>query len=128
MAYSGGDQVNIAVEAAVDLSASRYTAVKFSAVNKINVASLNTSRTYLGVLQTDPKSGQQGTVCVHGVSKAKAGAAITAGDIVTHDTSGHIITKPASGTYVCFGMALTAAGAANDIISILIRNPVELTD
>lgn len=122
------EQRNIAMDAAVDLSASQYTVVKLSAANKINVASLNTSRTYLGILQTDPTSGQRATVCVNGVSKAVAGAAVTVGDIITHDSSGHVITKPSSGTYVCFGMALEAAGAANDVIAILVRDPVELTD
>lgn len=121
------EQMNIALDAAVDLSANYYGAVKLSAAGKINVASLNTSRSFIGILQTDPTSGQRATVCVRGVSKAVAGASVSAGDIVTHDSSGHIITKPASGTYVCFGMALEAAGAANDVIAILVRDPVELT-
>lgn len=128
MAYQV-DLQTLPADAAADLSAYRYCAVRLSAANNVNVASLNTSRTLFGVLQNIPESGQRATVAYGGVSKVRVGAAVTAGDIITHNSSGRIITKPASGTYVCLGVALETAGAAEQYISArLFPTIVELTD
>jgi hypothetical protein len=48
-----------------------------------------------------------------GIVKAKAGAAVALGAIVTTDSTGRAVTG-ASG----FGVAITAAGAANEIIEV----------
>lgn len=115
------------MNAAADVSSYQYCILRNSAVKAVNVASLNTSRTIMGVLQNNPQSGERATVGVSGVSKVRAGAAITAGDIITCNGSGRAITKPASGTYVCVGRALETAGAAEQIVAAQLFF-TELTD
>lgn len=104
-----------------DLSASQFCAVKLvnaSGTAQAAVATQN-DRT-IGVLQNDPDAqGRAATVAVNGVTKAKAGAAITAGAALTVDNTGRVITV-ASSTEFEIGIALKSAGAANEIIPILL--------
>lgn len=127
MAYSN-DLVIFPFTADADLSSSVYRIVRTSAAGKVNVASLNTSREVLGVLQNAPESGRRADVAIGGISKIEAGAAITANAYVTCDSQGRAITKPSSGTYVVIGRAMQAAGAAGERIAVLLNAPIELKD
>ena len=73
----------------------------------------------IGILQNKPTAGQNALVMVSGISKAKAGAAVTAGDYVTNSaTTGAL--EPAASADVIVGIALTGADTAGDLFSLLI--------
>jgi hypothetical protein len=73
----------------------------------------------IGVAQDAPAvtAGQPVRVCVRGVCKAYAGAAIAYGDSVAPNASGQVITAPTATEYV-LGRAREAAVEAGDLISI----------
>jgi hypothetical protein len=68
-------------------------------------------------------SGERVDVQLEGLADAVAGAAITRGALLSVDSAGRVITAAASaGSNVrTIGTALQAAAAANDIISIHLR-------
>ena len=85
----------------------------------------------IGIIQQTAVADQAVNVCVAGVSKAVANAAITKGDyLVGVITTGRVATAPAisstwtgtaASTEHIIGIALEEAGAGGDIISVLIR-------
>lgn len=104
-------------EAAVDLSASQYCAVASDANGRLVLPAAGAL--CLGVLQNKPASlGAEGSVMVDGVTKMLASAAITVGSPVTVDAAGKANSTLAAGNQV-IGVALTAAAAANEVISVL---------
>lgn len=105
--------------AAADLSAKQFYAVRVSAAQQVNVPG-SAGLAILGILQNKPESGKVADVMVTGVTKVKAGAAISAGARVMADNGGKIITLATSGS-VGIGFALEAAGADGDIISIALN-------
>ncbi len=74
-----------------------------------------------GVLQNDPALGESGFVApLNGsISKMEAGAAVTAGDEVGSDSTGRAVT--AASADEINGHAIDAAGAAGEIIRVLIN-------
>lgn len=70
----------------------------------------------VGVLQNTPGADEPAEVMVDGVTKAVAGAAITAGAAVSVDASGHFI--PATDADQIAGVALDSAGASGDIFTL----------
>jgi len=90
----------------------------------------------VGVIQNTASADGSVNVRLLGVTKALANAAITKGDyLVAVITTGRVATAPAisstwtgtsASTEHIIGMALEAAGAAGDIISMLIR-PMVIT-
>jgi hypothetical protein len=86
----------------------------------------------IGITQnTTSVAGQSVNVCVAGISKAVANAAITKGDyLVGVITTGRVATAPAisstwtgtsASTEHIIGIALEEAGTGGDIITVLIR-------
>jgi hypothetical protein len=85
----------------------------------------------IGITQQTAVAGQAVNVCVAGISKAVANAAITKGDyVVGVITTGRVATAPAisstwtgtaASTEHIIGIALEGAGAGGDIITVLIR-------
>jgi len=61
-------------------------------------------------------------VQVMGVAQVTAGAAITAGVEVETTTAGKVITAAGAASNSC-GVALEAAGADGDVISVLLKTP-----
>lgn len=111
--------------AGADLSAAQYRFVEPGAggtVTRVNAA----GEAVLGVLQNNPGSGQAATVALTGSrTKLVAGAALSENDDITTDNQGRAITA-ASG-HRPHGIALEAAAAAGDIISVLlVPRPVAL--
>lgn len=117
------------LEAAADLSAKQYHLVRLSAANKVNQASQAVNSGLLGVLQNKPKSGEFATVADDGLSKVVAGAAITAGDLLTTNSSGRaiVVTSLASGQEMVFGRALDTAGTDGDVITARLFPPIRWT-
>ena len=72
----------------------------------------------LGVTRTAGVSGEMASIDVIGTTIAEAGAAVAVGAQLETDASGRAITWATSGPVV--GRALQAAGAAGDMIEILL--------
>lgn len=75
-----------------------------------------------GILQNDPAVGQAANIAFSGVTKAVAGAAITAGASLQTDASGRVITATV-GTNPAIGYAIESASGANAIVTICLSNP-----
>jgi hypothetical protein len=122
MAYELSDsQVVLSIPAGADLSAKQYTFVKMSGTGVIAAAAATDIP--IGVLLNDPASGETAAVAVSGVVKLEASAAITAGVLVGTTSTGTAVTLAAGTdtTKFILGRAITAAGAAGDIITVAIN-------
>lgn len=115
--YGGLD---LSMEAGASFASSQFLAVELSStVNQVTVCN-NAGDTVFGVIQDNVASGKASSIRVQGVTKWVAGAAVSIGDRVGTDASGKCVTKtPAGGTKQA-GIALTAAAADGDIISVLL--------
>jgi Kef-type K+ transport system membrane component KefB len=111
-------QSKISLAAGADLSAKQYTFVKMSGTGVISAAAA--TDVVVGVLQNAPTSGKTAEVAISGVTKLKASAAISAGALVGTTSTGLAVAVVAGTdtTKYVFGQAITAAGAANDIITV----------
>jgi len=107
---------DISVVAGADLSAQQFRGVKVNSSGLAVVANA-TDLNQIGVLQNNPGNGQTGTIRITGVTKAKAGGTVAAGDRVTTDANGAFITAT-TGKQVC-GIALTGA-ASGDVFTVLL--------
>lgn len=121
-------QLNLAYEAAADISAAQYHIVRISDGDKqVNIGSLATHSSMLGVLQNKPAAaGRNATVCVDGPSKVVAGAAISsAGVFFTTNGSGRAVAAT-SGDMAC-GRIIETAAANGDVINVLVYKPFRLS-
>jgi len=122
MAYELSDsQVVLSIPAGADLSAKQYTFVKLSGSTVISAAAATDLP--IGVLLNDPASGETAAVAVSGVVKLKASAAISVGALVgtTSTGTGVSLTAGTDTTKYILGRAITAAGAASDIITVAVN-------
>lgn len=107
----------ITVPANADLSASQYCLVVINSSGKLALATATAKAD--GVLQDKPSAADDaGCLAINGVSKVKAGAAITAGDDISVGSSGKAATSTSGDIVV--GRALTAASGDGAIFSMLI--------
>ena len=108
-----------------DMRTKQYRILRASAANECQVASFAAGGPdeIIGVLQNKPNNNEHAAVGFAGVSKVIAGAAVTANRMVTTDGSGQAI-HASSGDWL-LGMAVTAAGAASETISVLISMPAQ---
>jgi hypothetical protein len=112
-----GYGVDITLNNAASLSGLQFRAAK---VDSNGLAALGGAGDFcVGITQDNVPTGEAGGVRISGVSKAVAGAAVAAGAKVTSDANGRIITATAS-TDNCLGVALSAAAALGEIISVLV--------
>jgi len=115
-------QNSVSITAGADLSALQYTFVKLNSSGQV-VAATAIGDVVLGVLQNAPTSGKTAEVCVHGVTKVKASAAITLPSLIGTTTGAKSVGVTAvntGATKSVLGQAITAAGAANDIHTVFI--------
>lgn len=122
MAYELSDsQVVLSIPAGADLSAKQYTFVKLSGTTVISAAAATDLP--IGVLVNDPASGETAAVAVSGIVKLKASAAISVGALVgtTSTGLGVSLTAGTDTTKYILGRAITAAGAAGDIITVAVN-------
>ena len=110
-----GDTVSL--DAAGDLSANKFHFVTAAS----GVATLAGAGVHVvGVLQNDPAAaGRAAAIVTSGVSKVVAGAAVAANANVTPNASGRAVTAGMGD--VVAGIALEAAGADGEIISVQLR-------
>lgn len=121
---------DISLPAGVDLSASQYYIVGVNSSGQVVLAGAGAMA--IGVLQNKPKLGESAQVRTLGESKVVAGAAINPGQLVAADATGKakvavaastntsdagVAQDPLVGSHV-LGLALTAAAAANEIITV----------
>lgn len=78
----------------------------------------------VGVLQNAPNTDEPATVANDGLSKVVAGAATSAWAWITTDASGRAIN--ASSGDVAIGRATESAGAAGQVISVLLQKPFKI--
>jgi len=79
--------------AGADLSAAQYLFVKFaSTAGQVKAAAATTDAAF-GVLQNDPKSGEEAEVAIGGLAKVVAGTSVgwTAGGAVGWNTTGQAV-------------------------------------
>jgi hypothetical protein len=121
MAFEYVDSMHkISLAATADLSAKQYHVVKVATGGTTFAAAVTDIP--LGILQNAPTSGKTAEVAISGVSKAVASAAISAGALVGITvTTGRVkaIVAGTDTTQYVLGQALTAAGAAGDVITVL---------
>jgi len=126
MAYdiTGGSTV-VSFEAAGDLSSSQYKLVKLDANGKVVIVAATTDIP-VGVLQNAPASGGTASVLVCGVSKVSADASINEGVMLKTSADGQVTTISMDAAHaadetltatLCIGVAYTAAGGANELIT-----------
>jgi hypothetical protein len=127
-----GYGTDITLVAAADLSTKQFYGVKIDSNGKAALAAAGEFA--IGILQNNPALGVAATVRISGASKGIAGAAITAGALVTTDANGKIVTATLARTKTddagvaadallgsnVIGVAMEGAGAANDVIQIAI--------
>lgn len=100
------------------------TAVKLDTTGKLgDVIIASTGNEPFGICITDPAAGPSASCRVQtlGVTKCRAGAAISLGDkVYVTDASGRVGTAPAAGVSQSFivGTALEPAAQAEDLISV----------
>ena len=108
--------LNYARNAGADLSDKLYYLAKVDTDGDIILASAGTD-SVLGAISETAAQDHPVTVQFGGIAKVIAGAAITAGARVTSDGNGKAVSTTTAGDRVC-GIALWAAGAANEIIPV----------
>lgn len=72
-----------------------------------------------GILQNNPVSGDACNVCYAGICKAVLGGTVAAGDFLTTDTSGRLVTAT-TGQLACAKAMM--AGAVGDIATVKVFN------
>lgn len=114
------------VNAGADLSGAQFAVVKLSGADTVALSTAVAigDRDILGILQNKPSSGQAAYVAREGYTKAVAGAAITVNKLLTHNSSGRVITVNSGDSKWIIGRALEAASNDGDVISIEVHRPV----
>jgi len=108
-------------KAAADLSALQFTCVKLDTNGNLVAATAATDK-IIGLLENAPTLNQYGDVLLRnasGTGKAKLGGTVAAGDYLTSDASGRLITTVTAGNEIV-GRA-TRAGVVNEISEVLLN-------
>lgn len=107
----------VSFEAAADLSAKQYRAMKMATGGKVDVFSGATD-VPIGILQNKPKSGETADVLILGISKVDSDAALAVGDIIAGQTDGQL--EVADAADYPMGQVVLASGAAGELASAVI--------
>lgn len=122
MAYES-TLINISVPANLDMSGAGYQNRFIKLVNSSGTAQAaraDLNARVVGVLQDKPAAqGRACTVAIGGIAMVEAGAAITSGAAVTTDSVGRAVTVSSADAFEV-GIAMISAGAAGDIIQVLL--------
>ncbi len=106
---------NLSLVAAADFSAKQFYAVKIDANGAAALAGAGDNA--VGIMQDNPASGTIGNVMTLGVSKAVYGGTVTAGDNLSSDANGKLITT--AGSAAAIAVALES-GSVGEIHSVLL--------
>ncbi|KKN68664.1 hypothetical protein LCGC14_0448550 [marine sediment metagenome] len=92
---------------------------------KLGDGSAGTPETLIGILQNKPKAiGQAANIQTLGVSKGRADAAFSIGDDLSAKSDGKLATAVA--TDIAIAVALEAATAEDEVVSVFIHAPYEV--
>ena len=122
MAYEISNySVRITLKAGADLSTSQYKFVKLDSSGNAVACSGATDQP-IGVLQNNPASGKEAAVLVSGGTKIVAAGSTSIGATIGTGASATAValTAGTDTTKYAVGRALTAAGAAGEIITAVI--------
>ena len=110
---------NITLVAGQDLSAAQFQMMAVAADGEIDPAGAGAA--VAGVLQNNPDAqGKAAAVGYAGKTMVKAGAAVTAGDLLASDANGKAVTA-STGNYIV-GIALEDIANADEIGTMLLAN------
>lgn len=107
--------LDLSLEAGADLSAKQFYLVKLDSSGRVVLA--GAAERAIGVLQNKPLAGEAAQVRVLGVSKVISGYSFGVGTVLASDSAGKAV---ASSSAKPIGISLEAAGAANQIVSVLV--------
>jgi hypothetical protein len=115
-------QINAALPASADLSASQFCFMKLS-TGKLAVATSKTADIIVGVLQDKPAAADRvGTVTTFGITKIKIGTGpLTAGAVVSTDGAGKAIAV--STNDLAQGVLLTGGATGETATMMFTFNP-----
>ena len=126
MAFEGQQPVKLSIKAAGDLSAKQYFFVKLDASGDVVVCDGITDIP-IGVLQNAPLQNASAEVCVLGVTKVSADAALNEFDLIGTSADGQADAKTVGSdiTEYVVGQMITATTAAAELgtASINCMNP-----
>lgn len=92
--------------------------IKITGKRQVGLVTANTQQAH-GVLYSKPQvTGDVATVAFSGIVSMVAGGAITAGDKVTSDANGKVVTLPGTGSPLTFGVALDDVAADGQLVPI----------
>jgi hypothetical protein len=99
-----------------DLSAAQYRFVTQAGTAKRVIRSTGACNPApMGILQNDPRSGEEATVCVWGVSKvladAETGTAIAYGDFLTSGSTGMAVANTNGSSVAAVALEALASGS-----------------
>ena len=95
----------------------QFLAVKITAARQVNICT--TGDYAYGILQNKPASGQAADVGIMGVSKAVCGGTVSAGDYLTPNTSGQLITATTT-AQPRIAVAIEAATGVSTVFTVAI--------
>lgn len=102
-----------------DMNSAQFKFVTTGSVaGEFKVATGGSNPMPLGVLMTDPRQGEPGTIRILGTARVAASNAIGYGDYVTANASGNAIAVTASGKAA--GVAMTALSSGFGYIEVLL--------
>lgn len=107
---------SISLVAAADFTAKQFRVVKIDSAGKAALSGASDTNS-IGVLQDKVPAGTAATVAVAGITKAVAGATITAGAALTADANAAVIAATTGKQII--GHALSG-GSAGDLIPVLL--------
>ena len=92
--------------------------VRVTGKRQVGLVTANTQQA-VGVLENKPQAvGDACTVVFSGIASMVAGGAIAAGDAVTSDATGRVVTLPGTGSPKTLGFAMDAVTAAGHLVPI----------
>lgn len=120
MAHQGEHLKVVGLQAGADLSAAQFRFVKAGATAGQVVQASIAGEKVIGVLQNKPAAiGREAEIVALGETKVVAGAAFAYGVELMPDNQGRAVL--ATATNYSGGIALEAAGAAGELVTILLN-------
>ena len=117
--FSRDPQINYPAKAENDLSAKQFHTLELSGDSQVDIPD-DEADICAGVLQNKPKSGRWADVCAIGITKVRAGVAITAGNKIVSASGGWVrpVSTTGSGKRI-IGQVLVGASSGGTGVAII---------
>jgi len=122
MSFQSVTPVTMALDTSADLPQHRFVSPGASGVVQATAALGTVGVSLEGFVAADFAAGNEDgviPVAIAGIVEVEAGAAVAVGAVVTSDASGQAVT--AASPALAQGVALSAAGAAGQFITVLLQ-------